>query len=136
MSKARITRLFIGGVIAGIVGGFLVAIAAAAFPRDVFVMNGSNIVAVHGSEFAWTMLGIGVAGALILVGAAIAAFAAWVGALLNMAALERKRWFVATALLGILNCGLLPVLVYIVAGPDGQRQPAIGANLASAVNAS
>jgi len=76
VSKARITRLFLSSVIAGIMGGLLVAIAASAFPRDVFVMNGSNIVAVHGSELAWAMLGIGAAGALILVGAAIAGFAA------------------------------------------------------------
>ena len=33
------------------------------------------------------------------------------------AGLERKRWFVAIAVLGALNCGLLGVLVYVVAGP-------------------
>jgi len=53
-----------------------------------------------------------------------------------MAALERRRWFVATALLGVLNCGLLPVLVYIVAGPDGKQQPAVASNLAPAAGVS
>ena len=124
MSKTRITKLFLSSVIACITGGLLVAIAWSAFPRDMFVMNGSQIVAVNASTFAWTMLAIGAAGALILVGAAIAGFASWIGALLNTAALERNRWFAAIVLLGVLNCGLLGVFLYLVAGPGRARQSA------------
>ena len=81
MSKSKITKLFLSSVIACITGGILVAIAWSTFPRDVFVMNGSDIVAVHGSTSAWGYLGLGAVGAIVLVGAAIAGFAAWIGTL-------------------------------------------------------
>lgn len=118
MSRSKIIKLFLSSIVACITGGILVAIAVAAFPTDVFVMNGSNIVAVHGSATAWAILALGAVGALILVGAAVAGFAAWIGALLNTATLERKRWFVALALFGVFNCGLLGVFIYVVGRPD------------------
>jgi hypothetical protein len=132
MSKAKITKLFISSVIACITGAILVVIAWSAFPRNVFVMNGSDIVAVHGSTSASAMFGLGAAGAVILVGAAIAAFASWIGALLNTATLDRKLWFIAIALLGVFNCGLLAVFAYVVAGPDRAPQTAIASTLAPA----
>ena len=118
MSKAKIVKLFVSSLIACVTGGMLVAIAFAAFPTDVFVMNGSNIVAVHGSATAWAIFALGVVGGLILVGAAIAGFAAWIGALLNTATLERKRWFIVLALAGVFNCGLLGVFIYLIGRPD------------------
>ena len=135
MSKAKIVKLFVSSLIACVTGGILVAIAFAAFPTDVFVMNGSNIVAVHGSATAWAILALGGVGAFILVGAAIAGFAAWIGALLNTAALQRKRWFVALALFGVFNCGLLGVFIYVVGRPDRVRQTATASPLAPAASA-
>ena len=118
MSRSKIIKLFLSSIVACITGGILVASAVAAFPTDVFVMNGSNIVAVHGSSFAWSILGVGIVGGFVLVGAAIAGFAAWIGALLNTATLERKRWFAVLALSGVFNCGLLGVFIYVVGRPD------------------
>ena len=124
MSKSRITRFFIASVVAGIAGATLVIATWGVFPADVFVKNGADIVGVQGTSFAWAMFGLGVAGVIVLVGAAFAAVAGWIGALLNTSTLERKTWFVALALLGVFDLGLLALFAYVVAGPDGPRQTA------------
>ena len=51
MSKATVTRLFIGGALA-VIGGAILAIAAVwiAIANDVFVMNGPDIVALPGER--------------------------------------------------------------------------------------
>ena len=63
MSKAMVTKLFIGAglaMIAGIVLAFIgVGIGLA---NDVFVMNGSDIVGLRGGAVAWSSLGLGLVG--------------------------------------------------------------------------
>ena len=73
MSKARITRLLVSSVVAGTLGGALIAVAPSAFPYGAFVRAGSDIVGIHGSPTVWALLGLGTAGAFILVGPMIAA---------------------------------------------------------------
>lgn len=135
MSKSTITKLFVTCLIACITGGVLVALGWFAFPDDVFVKSGSQIVGIHGTTFAWAMLALGAAGAIVLGGAAVCGLAAWIGALLNTSTLERKTWFIALAVLQVVNLGLLAVIAYIVAGPDGTRRansaPAIATASAS-----
>ena len=126
MSKSTITRLFVISVIACITGGVLISIGWFAAPDEGFIRNGTDIVGVRETASAIALLGLGFTGALVLLGAAIAGFSAWIGALLNTATLERKRWFVAIALLQVINCGLLGVLAYVVAGPDGTRRASRG----------
>jgi hypothetical protein len=120
-----VTKLFIGSVIAGIagviLGGTAVGIAAA---NDVFVMNGQQIVGVQGGTLAWSMLGIGVVGGLVIAGAMIGGLVSWIGALLNTSQLESKTWFLVLLLLGIFSFGLFAMIAYVIAGPDGARPAA------------
>jgi len=120
VSKATVTKLFIGSLIAGIAGAILggtaVGIAAA---NDVFVMNGQRIVGVQGGTLAWSMLGIGVVGGLVIAGAMIGGLVSWIGALLNTSQLESKTWFLVLLLLGIFSFGLFAMIAYVIAGPDG-----------------
>ncbi len=132
MSKATIVKFFIGSVAAGIVGAILVVTTWGVFPADVFVKNGADIVGVQGSTFAWAVFGLGVAGVIVLVGAAFAAVAGWIGALLNTSTLERKTWFIALALLGVFDLGLLALFAYVVAGPDGPRRTTTASTLTTA----
>jgi hypothetical protein len=44
---------------------------------------------------------------------------AWIGALLNTAQLDDKTWFVVLLLLGLFSFGLLAMIAYVIAGPDG-----------------
>lgn len=125
MSKATVTRLFIGSVVAATAGAIL-AIAAVwiAIANDVFVMSGNDIVGIQGSTLGWSMLGLGVVGGLAIAGAMIGGLVSWIGALLNTSQLESKAWFLVLLLLGIFSFGLVAMIAYVVAGPDGTRQTA------------
>jgi hypothetical protein len=122
VSKATVSKLFIGGVIAAIAGA-IVAIAAiwVAIANDVFVMNGADIVAIRGSTLAWSMLGLGLVGGLAIMAGLIVGLVSWIGALLNTAQLENRGWFVGLLLLGIFNFGFIAMIAYVLAGPDGTR---------------
>ena len=48
---------------------------------------------------------------------------AWIGALVNTSALDDKTWFVILLVLGVLSFGFIPMLVYVLAGPDGTVPP-------------
>jgi hypothetical protein len=126
MSKATVTKLFIGGGLA-IIAGAILAIAAVwfAIANNVFVMNGSDIVGLRGNSLAWTLLGLGIVGALAIMGGLIAGLVSWIGALLNTWQLESKAWFIGLLLLGIFNFGFFAMVAFIVAGPDGPADAAV-----------
>ena len=120
MSKATVTRLFIGGGLAVIAGAILAMLAVSvAVANDAFVMNGPDIVGLRGSAISWLMLPLGVVGGLAFVGGLAAGLVAWIGALLNSWQLDSKPWFVILLLLGIFNLGFFAMVAYLVVGPDG-----------------
>jgi hypothetical protein len=125
MSKATVTRLFIGSAIA-VVAGAILAVAAVwiAYANGVFVISNNEVVDVRGSSLAWSMLGLGVAGAVAMIGGMIGGLVAWIGALLNTSELESKSWFLVLLLLGIFSFGFVAMIAYIVAGPDGTAETA------------
>jgi hypothetical protein len=120
MSKATVTKLFIGSAIT-IAAGTILAIASVwvAIANDVFVMNGPDVVGVQGSGLAWLLLGFGAVGAVAFTGGLIGGLVSWIGALLNTSQLESKAWFVALLLLGIFNFGIFAMIAYVIVGPDG-----------------
>lgn len=126
MTKATVTRLFIGGGLA-IIAGAILAIAAIwiAIANDVFVMNGPDVVGLRGSGLAASMLGLAIVGALAIMGGLIVGLVAWIGALLNTWQLESKAWFIALLLLGIFNFGFFAMIAFLVAGPDGASDAAL-----------
>ena len=126
MSKAPVTRLFIGGGIALIAGAVLAIVAASvANANDTFVMNGPDIAGLRGSVLAWSMLPLGIVGGLAILGGLIAGLVAWIGALLNTWQLESKTWFAVLLLLGIFNFGFFAVVAFLVAGPDSATDAAV-----------
>jgi hypothetical protein len=60
--------------------------------------------------------------ALAILGGTIAAVVSWIGALLNTWQLEDKMWIASLLALGLLGFGVIAVIAYIVAGPDGTKQ--------------
>ena len=123
MSKATISRLFIGSMIT-VVAGIVLAIAAVtvAFANGVFIMDGPDVVGVRGTGLAWTMVGIGIVAGLVVMGGFVGGLVSWIGALLNTAQLDDKVWFVVLLLLGIWNLGVFAMIAYVIAGPDGQHR--------------
>jgi hypothetical protein len=135
MSKATVTRLFIGSLIAFAAGAVLaIAGVGLAIASNVFVMAGSDIVGIQGGPLAWTTLGLGAIGGIAIVGALISGLVAWIGALLNTWQLESRTWFAVLLLTGIFNFGFIAMVAYLVAGPDGSAatapQRSLGASAA------
>jgi hypothetical protein len=88
--------LFVGSLIAG--AGALVLLFVAgglAYANNSFIMSGPDVVGVKSTPFGWIMIGLAVVAILVLAGAAIAQFVAWVGAVINTAMLADKTWFVS-----------------------------------------
>jgi hypothetical protein len=126
MSKTAVTRLFIASGIALVAGAALsVAAIWLAIVNDVFVTAGPDIVGIHGSAVAWSLLGLGLVGGVAVVGAFIGGIVSWVSALLNTWRLESRAWFAVLLLLGIFNLGFFAMVAYLVAGPDGTTPTAL-----------
>lgn len=107
MSKATVTRLFIGGGLA-VIAGAILAIAAVAIANA----NGA-------------LLPLGIVSGIAIAGGLIAGRIAWIGALLNTWQLQSKTWFAVLLLLGIFNFGFFAMVVFLVAGPDGASGAAV-----------
>ena len=120
MSKPTVTRIFWASLIA--IGGGLVVLAIAAglgFAGTSFIMRGPDVVGVQPTSTTFAAASLGIIGVLALICGALGQFVAWIGALLNTAQLEDKVWFLLLLLLGIFGLSFIPMLIYILAGPDG-----------------
>jgi hypothetical protein len=133
MSKQSVTRLFVGASVA-VVAGVVLGVAAlwAALASDAIDLGGSNYIDVNGGSGAWTALGLVTLGSLTIVGGTVAAVVSWIGALLNTWQLEDKMWFASLLALGLLGFGVLAMIAYVVAGPDGTKQSVARPGIAGA----
>ena len=76
MSKATVTRFFIGGMLAVLAGAMLgVATVWIAIANDVFVMNGPDVVGLQWSALTWSLLAVGIVAASAMVGGMLAGLA-------------------------------------------------------------
>jgi hypothetical protein len=124
VSKATVTRLFIGSGIAIIAGAALGVVSVwLAVANDVFEMASRDIVGIHGSALAWSLLGFGIVGGLAIICGLLGGLVSWIGALLNTWRLESKTWFAVLLLLGIFNLGFFAMIAYLFASPDGTVSP-------------
>jgi hypothetical protein len=125
MSKLTISRIFWGSLGAMAAGLVVLAIAAGlGFAFTGFTMRGPDIVGVQPTSTTWVAASVGIIAVLALIGGALGQFVAWVGALVNTAQLQDKVWFLVLLLLGIVGLGFVPMLVYVLAGPDGPARVA------------
>jgi uncharacterized membrane protein len=60
-----------------------------------------------------------------MIGGFIGGLVSWIGALLNTAELQDKTWFVLLLVLGLLSFGLMAMIAYLIAGPDGKLRPVV-----------
>ena len=132
MSKGTVTRLFIGAILAVVVGcAVALATVVAALAGGTVAIGGPNVVTLDGSAFAGALAWLVVA-SLVITGGAIAAIASWIGALLNTARLDDKTWFVALLILGLLSFGWVAMAAYVIAGPDGTTHAVADRGVATA----
>ena len=133
MSKKNVTRLFVGAIVAvgaGLVLGF--AAFGAALASDAIDVGGSDVIDVNGGSGAWTALGLGIVGSLAIMGGTVAAVVSWIGALVNTWQLDDKAWFASLLALGLLGFGVVAMIAYVFAGPDGTKQSVAGPSIAEA----
>ena len=130
MSKSTVIKLFVSSAFA-VIAGALLAFAAIwfAYANGAFVMNGPDVTAVQPTPFAWAMVGVIVLSALAMLGGFIGGLVSWIGALLNTAQVEDKTWFILLLVLGLLSFGIVAMIAYVIAGPDGTQRPAPSATV-------
>lgn len=124
MSKPTVVKLFVGSFIA-VIAGLILAFVAVwyAYANGAFVMDGADVVGIEPTAFAWTMVGLFALSALAMIGGFIGGLVSWIGALLNTAELPDKTWFVLLLVLGLFSFGLVAMIAYVIAGPDGKLRP-------------
>lgn len=137
MSKKNIARLFVGATVA-VAAGVVLGIAAlwAALASDAIDLGGSDYIDVNGGSGAWTALALVIVGSMVMLGGTIAAVVSWIGALLNTWQLEDKLWFGALLAGGLLGLGVVVMIAYVVAGPDGTKQTVARPGIAGAAGTS
>jgi H+/Cl- antiporter ClcA len=131
MSKRNVTRLFVGAIVAvgaGLVLGF--AVLGAALASDAIDVGGSEVIDVNGGSGAWTALGLVIVAALAILGGTIAAVISWVAALLETWQLDDKLWFASLLAGGLLGLGVVAMIAYVVAGPDGDSGGPVRSSMA------
>jgi hypothetical protein len=133
MSKKNVTRLFVGAI-AAVGAGLVLGFAAlwAALASDAIDLGGSDFIDVNGGSGAWTALGLVIVGSLVILAGSAAAVVSWIGALLNTWQLEDKLWFAALLALGLLGFGVVAMIAYVVAGPDGTKPSVARPSIAGA----
>jgi hypothetical protein len=120
MSKLMIVRIFWSSFIALFVAVMLtLAGGILLYASRSLVMAGSNVVGLEADPFAWSMVALAAFGALVFVAGAVAQLVAWIAAVLNTVQLEDKAWFAVLLITGLLGIGLVAMIAYAIAGPEG-----------------
>ena len=103
-----------------------------ALASDAIDVGGSHVVDINGGSGVRTSPGLLVVGSLVILGGTVAAVVSWIGALLNTWQLEDKLWFASLLAAGVLGFGVVAMIAYLVAGPDGANQSAARPGIAGA----
>jgi hypothetical protein len=122
MTKPVIVKVFLASVVALVAGLVLLAVAGGlALAQGSFVMRGPDVVGFRAGPSDWVVITLGIVAVVLLLGAAIGHLVAWLGALISTAGLPDKTWFVILLVTGVLGVGLVAMIVYVAAGPEGPR---------------
>ncbi len=127
MSRRTVQQIFVWTLV-GMIAGLVVLVTAliALVANHAFIMDGPDVVGFRATPFTWTMVGIGVAGVLLVIGGAIGQFVAWIGALVRTVELTDKTWFVILLVTGLLGVGLVGMIVYLIAAKEPDDRAAAG----------
>src|SRR5689334_6519823 len=119
MSKRTITRVF-GGSLVALAAALILLLAAVgvAYANGSFIMDGPDVVGAESTLLTWSMVAVAGLAVLTMIGALVAQFLAWIGALVNTVQLPDKTWFAILLVMGLLSFGFIAMVIYILAGPN------------------
>jgi hypothetical protein len=124
VSRRTIAKTFGASLVAMVAALVLLAVAGGlAYANGSFVMDGPDVVGVRSTPFGWVMIGLAALAVLTLMGAAVAQFVAWVGAVVHTAQLADKTWFIVLLVLGMFSFGFIAMVIYLLAGPKDPDLP-------------
>jgi len=124
MSKSTITKTFVGSLVALAAGLVLLVVAGGmAYVNGNFIMDGADVVGVRSAPGGWVLILLAGVGLLAMLGALLAQFVAWIGAVINTAQLPDKAWFIVLLVCGLLSFGFVAMVIYLIAGPDDEPRP-------------
>jgi hypothetical protein len=127
MTKSMVNKIFIGSLMTIVAGVFVVAVGfLLALSTGTLVMEGPDVTGFALSSTAPAAFSLAFVGVLGILAGGIGQFVAWIAALMNTSRLTDKTWFVVLLVLGILSFGFIPMLIYVLAGPDGTAPPTEG----------
>jgi hypothetical protein len=127
MTKSMVNKIFIGSLMTIVAGVFVVAVGfLLALSTGTLVMEGPDVTGFALSSTAPAAFSLAFVGVLGILAGGIGQFVAWIGALMNTSRLTDKTWFVVLLVLGLLSFGFIPMLIYVLAGPDGTAPPREG----------
>jgi hypothetical protein len=126
VSKSTITRTFVGSLVA-LAGGLILLVTAGgiAYANGNFIMDGADVVGVQSTPGGWALILLAVVGLLAMIGAVIAQFVAWIGAVINTSELQDKTWFIILLVCGLLSFGFIAMVIYLIAGPPDPQPRAV-----------
>jgi hypothetical protein len=127
LGREAAPRLHFGWLPTGAATIAIVALAVAmwfAYANGAFVMSGPDVTGVHSTPYASGIVGLAIVAALAIIGGFIGGLVSWIGALLNTSQREDKTWFIVLLVLGLLSFGLVAMIAYVIAGPDGSKATA------------
>jgi hypothetical protein len=121
MRKPRITRTWLGGLVA-IGVGVLVLLAGLGLMLGLggtWRGSSNNVTFTPKyNSFFWGTVTMMATGGAVLSGGVITQCVAWIGALMNTFRAQDKTWFAALLALGLVGFQFPAMIAYLLAGPD------------------
>lgn len=103
MSRATVRKVFLLGLVLGIVGAVIAALT----------MHGGQ--AQSSSVYAAGVALAGIGGLIVAI--------SWILALISTAVLGRWGWFIVMLVLGLIGLMLIMMIIYSFVGPTARRNP-------------
>jgi hypothetical protein len=117
------------GVLAGVVLGACTLVLGSG--TDALILRGPDVVGIR-PGLGTLAVALGVLTALVLLAAAVAMLAAWIGALVRTANRQETAWLVVLLVTGLLGFGVIGMAIYLLAGPPELVAPPTPTDLAEA----
>ena len=119
MSKSTVSRIFVGSLLALVSGLVLMFVTAdVGYNAGAFTMHGPDVAGIQSTPGGVATVLLGFFAITLVVAGGIGQFVAWIGALVATAKGGFIGWFLVLLLFGLLATAFVPMIAYVIAGPN------------------